>query len=78
MKSLFKRLSCLRTNHEEHKVLDTTKARLRVLKANEEMKQVIMDRNVSVGNMLVKEARTRIVLIVVNSVTLLVIALSQR
>ena len=67
-----------RTNREEHKALDVTKERVRVLKANEEMKPVIVDKSVSEVNTLVREARTRIALIVVNPVTLLVIALNQR
>ena len=58
--------------------MDTTKAKVRVLKAKEEMKPIIVDRSVSAGNALVREARIRIGLIVVNPVTLLVIALSQR
>ena len=55
-----------------------TKVKVRVLKAKEEMKPVIVDRSINARNALVKEARTRITLIVVNSTTLLVIALSQR
>ena len=66
----------MRTNHEEPKALDATK--VRVLKEKEEMKPVIMDRRVSARNALVKEVRTKIALIVVNPVTLLVIALIQR
>ena len=62
----------------ERKALDATKARVRVFKAKEKMKPVIVDRSVSAGNGLRKEARTRIVLIVINPVTLLMIALSQR
>ena len=58
--------------------MDVIKARVRVLKAKEEMKPVIMDKSVSEVSVLVRELRTRIALIVVNSVTLLVIALSQR
>ena len=67
----------MRTNHEERKALDATKARVRVLKAKEEMKPLIVDRSVSVGNALVRETRTRIALIMLNPITLLVIALSQ-
>ena len=64
----------------EHKALDATKARVkvRVLKAKEEMKSVIVDKSASEVSALVRVARTRIALIVVNSVTLLVITLSQR
>ena len=51
--------------------------RVRVLKANEEMKPVIVDKSVSEVNTLVREARTRIALIVVNPIILLMIALSQ-
>ena len=58
--------------------MDATKARVRVFKAEKEIKPVIVDRSVSVGNALVREARIRIALIVVNPVTLLMIALSQR
>ena len=56
--------------------MDATKAR--VHRAKEEMKPVIVDKSVSEVSALVREARTRIVLIVVNTVTLLVIALGQR
>ena len=58
--------------------MDATKARVRVLKAKEEMKPVIVDKSASVVSMLVREERTRIALIMVNLVTLLMIALSQR
>ena len=67
----------MRTNYEERKALDTIKAKVRVFKAKEEMKPVIVDKSVSEVSALVREARTRIVLIVVNPITLLVIALSQ-
>ena len=53
--------------------MDATKVRVRVLKTKEEMKPIIMDKNA-----LVREARTKIALIVVNPVTLLLSALSQR
>ena len=69
----------MRISHEEHKALDTIKERVRVLnKANEEIKPVIVDKSASVENMATRRARTKIVLIVVNLVTLLMIALSQR
>ena len=42
------------------------------------MKPVIVDKSASEVNALVKEARKKIALIVVNPITLLVIALSQR
>ena len=58
--------------------MDVTKARVKVLKAKEEMKLIIVDKSASVVSALVREARTRIALIVVNPITLLVIALSQR
>ena len=54
------------------------KARVKVLKAKEEIKPVIVDRSISAGNALVREARIKIALIVVNPITLLVIVLSQR
>ena len=57
---------------------DATKVRVRVIKAKEVVKPVIVDRSVSMGNVLVKEAIIRIVLIMVNLNTLLVIALSER
>ena len=64
----------MRTSREEHKALDATKAR--VLKAKEEMKLVIVDKSASEVSALVREARTRIILIVVNPIILLMIALS--
>ena len=77
LKSLFKRLSC-ENKSRGTQGLDVTKATVRVLKAKEEMKPVIMDKNASVVSELVREARTGIALIVINPITLLVIALSQR
>ena len=68
----------MRTNREKHKALDATRARVRVFKAKEEMKPVVVEKSASEVSALVREARTRIVLIVINLVTLLVIALSQR
>ena len=58
--------------------MDATRERVRVLKTKEEAKPVIVDKSISARNALVRKARTRITLIVVNLVTLLVIALSQR
>ena len=58
--------------------MDATKARIKVLKTKEEIKLVIVDRSVSVGNSLVRKVRTIITLIVVNLVILLMILLSQR
>ena len=75
---MFDKLSQLRINHGEHKALDAIRERVRVLKAKEETKLVIVDKNASVGNMMARKARIRIVSIVVNLVTLLVIALCQR
>ena len=68
----------MRTNRDEHKAPDTTKAKVRVIKVKEKMKPVIVDKSTSVVNALIREARTKIALIVANPITLLVIALSQR
>ena len=68
----------MRTNCEEHKAQDTTREMVRILKAKKETKPVIVDKSANVGNALVRKARRRIILIVVNLVILLVIALSQR
>ena len=57
---------------------EATRERVRVLKAKEKTKLVIVDKSSSVGNAMVRKARTKIASIVVNLVTLLVIALSQR
>ena len=66
----------MRTNHEEHKALDVT--RVRVFKENKVVKPVIVDKSVSAGYVLVRKVRTKITLIMVNLITLLVIALSQK
>ena len=68
----------MRINLKEHKALDEIREKVRVFKAKEETKPVIVDKSASVENALVRKARTRIASIVVNLVTLLVIALSQR
>ena len=67
----------IENNREEHNALDATKAKIRVLKENEEIKPVIVDKSASMVIALVRKARTQITLIVVNLVILLVIALSQ-
>ena len=68
----------MRINREKHKTLDATREKVRVFKANEETKSIIVDKNASIGNATVKKAKTRIVSIMVNLVTLFMIALSQR
>ena len=54
------------------------KGKVKGPKAKEEVKPVIVDKNASEVSTLVREARIRIALIVVNPIILLVIALSQR
>ena len=68
----------IENKYEELKALDAKKERVRVLKAKEKIKPVIVDRSVSAGNVLARETRTKITLIVVNPIILLVIALSHR